>query len=68
MVTVFKNAWEDDMKITPHTRQLIIGTMGLIGSIAAIGWMIGKIDTNDVLLVILPLFTGYFSLLQGDGD
>ena len=56
------------MKITPHTRQLIIGTMGLIGSIAAIGWMIGKIDTNDVLLVILPLFTGYFSLLQGDGD
>ena len=54
------------MNITPHTRRYIVGGMSIIGTVVAIGWVIGAIETKDALLVIMPLFTGFFSLLKGE--
>jgi len=54
------------MEITPLTKRLIVSAMGLIGAIAAGGWAFGAIETKDAILVIIPLFTGFFSLLKGE--
>lgn len=54
------------MKITPHTRRIIVACMGAMGLTAGIGWAVGTISTNDALLVILPMMTGFFSLLRGE--
>jgi len=53
------------MEITKVTKRMIILIMGVIGSIAAVGWAFGGIETKDALLVIMPLYTGFFSLLKG---
>ena len=53
------------MKLLPYTKQLIISIMGIITVVVAMGWAFGDIETKDALLVILPLFTGFFSLLKG---
>jgi len=53
------------MELMPITKRLIISIMGIIALVVGVGWGFGNIETKDALLVILPLFTGFFSLLKG---
>ena len=53
------------IEITKITKRLIILIMGLITFGVTVGWGFGSIETKDALLVIMPLFTGFFSLLKG---
>ena len=53
------------VEITKITKRLIISIMGFITAIVSVGWGFGSIETKDALLVIIPLFTGFFSLLKG---
>lgn len=53
------------MNITPHTRRIIVLCIGITGLAVAIGWSMGGIEANEALLVIIPILTGFFSLLKG---
>ena len=53
------------MKITPHTKRIIVGAMGLIGLAAAVGLAVGTVDIKDASIIIMPMMTGFFSLLKG---
>jgi len=50
----------------PQTRQIIIICIGLIAMAAMIGWGFGGIETEDVLVVVIPIVTGFFTLLKGE--
>ena len=52
--------------MTPSTRKFIVGSLGAIGLAVAVGWSIGKVPTEDALLIISPMMTGFFSLLKGE--
>jgi uncharacterized membrane protein len=54
------------MKMIPETRQIIIICVGLIALTAIIGWGFGSIKTEDVLVVVIPVITGFFTLLKGE--
>ena len=53
------------MEITPITKRIMLIIMGLVALITTVGFAFGDVDIKDALLVILPLFTGFFSLLKG---
>lgn len=50
----------------PKTRQYIILCIGLIATCTVIGWGFGDIATDDVLMILLPIITGFFTLLKGE--
>ncbi len=50
----------------PKTRQYIILCIGLIAACTVIGWGFGGIETDDVLLILIPVITGFFTLLKGE--
>jgi hypothetical protein len=52
--------------MVPKTRQYIILCIGLVAVSAVFGWGFGDIQTDDVLLVLLPIVTGFFTLLKGE--
>lgn len=50
----------------PKTRQIIVSCIGLIAISAVVGWGFGDIQTDDVLVILLPIVTGFFTLLKGE--
>jgi hypothetical protein len=54
------------MKMIPQTRQIIIVCLGLIGLGTVVGWGLNAIRTEDVFVIVLPIITGFFTLLKGE--
>jgi hypothetical protein len=52
--------------MVPKTRQYIIICIGLVALFAVLGWGFGDIKTDDVLIILLPVITGFFTLLKGE--
>jgi len=50
----------------PKTKQMMVGFLGLIAIGTIIGWSVKAIETKDALLVIVPVVTGFFTLLKGE--
>lgn len=50
----------------PQTRQVIVACIGLVAISAVVGWGFGGIKTDDVLVILLPIITGFFTLLKGE--
>lgn len=50
----------------PQTRQIIIICIGLVALASVVGWGFGRIETEDVLIILLPIVTGFFTLLKGE--
>jgi len=50
---------------TPTTKRIIVGGISFIAIGAVIGWCSGLIDAKDAVIIIMPIITGFFSLLKG---
>jgi hypothetical protein len=55
-------------KLMPLTKQIIIIVIGLIAVVTSAGWAFTDLDTKDALLVISPIVTGLFALIQSGTD
>jgi hypothetical protein len=54
------------MNMIPQTRQIIIVCLGLIGLGTVAAWGLSAIRTEDAFVIVLPIITGFFTLLKGE--
>lgn len=52
------------MPIMPENKKLIIVGLIIISVITLIGVGVDKITSNDAMLIIIPVITGFFTLLK----
>lgn len=55
----------DKPKYTVRTKQLLVIGIIAMAVIVSMGWAIGKIEVKDALLILLPIQTGFFTMLKG---
>ena len=50
--------------LTPKTKRIIVGSIGIIGLSITIGWAFGSIESDKALIILPAILTGFFGLLK----
>ena len=57
---------KEKIKMTPKTRRIMVGFLGVIGIGAIGGSAFGSLETSDAMVIVVAIITGFFSLLKGE--
>jgi hypothetical protein len=56
----------DPNKLSPTTRQLMVGGLCVIGLGSILGAAFGNLEMQDTMMVTMAIITGFFTLLKGE--